>query len=126
MGGFEGGKIILTPFKEAYICPAFNPATSHCRIYDIRPLDCIIYPFAIMWSAEGKEIVLGVDMKCPYIVEFINAGSLKESAIEMGKIIDSSPVRDIISENSALIGPYQDDVTRAVVLTNLTQAFARC
>src|SRR3990172_5150274 len=119
-----GCKITLVPCKEGFICPEFNPVSAHCEIYDVRPLDCIIYPFAIMWSAEGKEIVLGVDMKCPYVVEFINSDSLKGAVPEMRNTIDSSPVLDIISENPGFVGPYQDDVTHAVVLTNLTQALA--
>ena len=119
-----GCKITLVPCKEGFICPEFNPVSAHCEIYDVRPLDCIIYPFAIMWSAEGKEIVLGVDMKCPYVVEFINSDSLKGVVPEMRNTIDSSPVLDIISENPDFVGPYQDDVTHAVVLTNLTQALA--
>src|SRR3972149_6149110 len=119
-----GCKITLVPYKEGFICPEFNPDSAHCKIYDVRPLDCIIYPFAIMWSAEGKEIVLGVDMKCPYVVEFINSDSLKGAVPEMRNTIDSSPVLDIISENPDFVGPYQDDVTHAVVLTNLTQALA--
>ena len=120
----NGGKIILTSFNEGYICPVFNPSTSRCKIYDIRPLDCVIYPFAIMWSADGREIVLGLDMKCPYVAEFINSDSLKEAVAEMRNTMDSSLVLDIISENPGLIGPYQDDVTHTAVLTNLTQALA--
>lgn len=121
----QGGcKITLTPFKEGYICPAFDPASAHCKIYDVRPLDCIIYPFAIMWSADGREIMLGLDMKCPYVAEFINSDSLKEAETEMRNTLDSSPVLDIISENPGLVGPYQDDVAQAIVLTNLTQALA--
>jgi len=36
------------PFGEGYLCPAFDPETSHCRIYEVRPLDCQIYPFVVM------------------------------------------------------------------------------
>jgi len=68
---------------EGYHCPAFDPATSHCRIYEVRPLDCQIYPLAVMWSApltpalspegrgegEGREVVLGWDSKCPFLRE---------------------------------------------------------
>lgn len=125
-GGEWGGcKITLVPFREGYICPAFDPASAHCNIYDVRPLDCIIYPFAIMWSADGREIVLGLDIKCPYVLEFINSDSLKEAFVEMRNTMDSSPALDIISENPGLVGPFQDDVAHAVVLTNLTQALAR-
>ena len=123
-GEWDGCKITLVPFREGYICPAFEPASVHCNIYDVRPLDCIIYPFAIMWSADGREIVLGLDMKCPYVAEFINSDSLKEAVAEMRNTMDSSPALDIISENPGLVGPYQDDVTHTAVLTNLTQALA--
>ncbi|MCC6544243.1 MAG: YkgJ family cysteine cluster protein [Nitrospirae bacterium] len=116
-----GCKISLIPFEEGFICPEFNPVSAHCKIYDVRPFDCIIYPFALMWSAEGKEILLGVDMKCPYIAEFINSESLRDAYIEMSAIIDSSPVLDIISKNPAFIGPYQHDVSHAETLINLTQ-----
>jgi len=123
-GGFKGSKIKLAPFEEGYICPVFDPASAHCKIYDFRPLDCIIYPFAIMWSADGREIVLGLDMKCPYVAEFINSDSLKEAVAEMRNTMDSSPALDIISGNPGLVGPFQDDVAHAVVLTNLTKALA--
>ncbi|MEK6537859.1 MAG: YkgJ family cysteine cluster protein [Nitrospirota bacterium] len=102
----SGCKITLTPYKEGYICPAFNPETTLCKIYDVRPIDCIIYPFAIMRSADGMEIVLGLDMKCPYVREVM--------------YIDPSPILDIISENPGLIGPYQEDVSPVVVLKKFT------
>lgn len=56
----RGGQVSLVrnPAGEGFLCPAFDPATSHCRIYDVRPLDCQIYPLALMWgppSAAGKE-----------------------------------------------------------------------
>lgn len=80
----------------------------------------MIYPFAIMRSEDGGKIVLGLDMKCPYVAAFIHSDALREATEEMRNTIDSSPVLDIISENPGLIGPYQDDVSNPVVLTNLT------
>src|SRR3990172_7519822 len=37
----DGCKIELIPHPqdEGYICPAFDPATNGCRIYEDRPLD---------------------------------------------------------------------------------------
>ena len=124
MGGFKGSKIKLIPFEEGYICPVFDPASAHCKIYDVRPLDCIIYPFAIMWSTDKREVLLGLDMKCPYIAELINSGNLSAAETEMRNTMDSSPALDIISGNPGLVGPFQDDVAHAVVLTNLTKALA--
>ena len=45
--------VVPNPSGEGYLCPAFDPATSHCRIYDDRPLDCQIYPLAVMWGAPA-------------------------------------------------------------------------
>src|SRR5262245_4888687 len=44
-------RVIEHPDGQGYLCPAFDPATSHCRIYDVRPLDCQLYPLALMWNA---------------------------------------------------------------------------
>ena len=59
--------LVPNPVDEGYICPAFDPATSHCRIYNVRPLDCRLYPFALMWDDMHKQVVLGWDTKCPYM-----------------------------------------------------------
>ena len=53
-----GCKITLMPYEEAYICPAFDPMTAHCRIYKARPFDCVLYPFAIMLDETGKRLYL--------------------------------------------------------------------
>jgi Fe-S-cluster containining protein len=60
-------RVVPNPAGEGYVCSAFDPATSHCRIYEKRPLDCQIYPLAVMWSADGTEVVLGWDRKCPFL-----------------------------------------------------------
>lgn len=61
--------VVPNPADEGYVCPAFDPATSRCRIYEERPLDCQIYPLAVMWSANESEVVLGWDAKCPFMRE---------------------------------------------------------
>ena len=136
----SGCKINLTPYKEGYICPAFDPAKSHCMIYDVRPLDCMIYPFAIMRDVTGKEIddggkeidrrdilvpivlgpiVLGIDIKCPYIREYRYAYSIKVASGEIASAIESPPLLSIFAENQGLIGPYQDDVIPVAALKGL-------
>ena len=36
----KSAQIQLKPHEDFYICPFFEPETSHCTIYPIRPLDC--------------------------------------------------------------------------------------
>ncbi|GJL62670.1 MAG: hypothetical protein NPIRA04_13240 [Nitrospirales bacterium] len=63
--------VVPHPSGEGYLCPAFDPETSHCRIYEVRPLDCQIYPFVLMWDQEHQSVLLGWDTKCPF---FLPAG----------------------------------------------------
>lgn len=67
----RGGKIRLIPHPtgEGFICPAFDVETNRCRIYPVRPLDCRLYPFAVMRPPHGDEVLLGWDRKCPYLRE---------------------------------------------------------
>src|SRR3990170_3701461 len=118
--GGDGCKITLIPYREGYICPAFDPAITHCKIYDARPIDCKLYPFAILWDPSGKEVLLGVDTKCPFVTEHAEDGLLKEASLEIASAIESPPLLDILASNRFLIGPYQDDVIPLFTLTGLT------
>src|SRR5205823_2397730 len=62
-----GSKVVVVPQGEGYRCPAFDPESGHCGIYEERPLDCRLYPVAVMWGPGGDEIVMGWDSKCPFI-----------------------------------------------------------
>lgn len=74
-------RVVPNPTGEGYLCSAFDPATSHCRIYERRPLDCQIYPLAVMWSADHRQIVLGWDTKCPFL-EKGSRGEVRGSRVE--------------------------------------------
>jgi Fe-S-cluster containining protein len=72
-----GSQISLTrrdPTGEGYLCPAFDTHTFQCGIYETRPLDCQIYPLAVMWSADGEAVVLGYDAKCPFVAPGLGRG----------------------------------------------------
>ena len=119
--GFKTGcKITLYPYKEGYICPAFDPVISHCKIYDHRPVDCMLYPFAIMWNETDDKVILGVDKKCPFITSHIGDNILRKASDDIASIIESSPLLDIIISNKELIGPYQEDVVPLIKLAKFT------
>lgn len=115
-----GCKITLMSCDDAYICPVFDPETLHCRIYKEHPFDCVLYPFAIMWDAGCKDVILGLDTKCPYVREKMGTDYLREAGMEIAGDIESSPLIDIISGNRELIGPFQDDVNPLTVLKILS------
>lgn len=106
-----GGQIGLVPHPsgEGFICPAFDVETSRCRIYDGRPLDCRLYPYAVMWDSATKDVVLGWDSKCPFM-EGAPAHDIAGTAERMAAMLESDPVRRTLSEHPRLIGRFQDDV----------------
>ena len=67
----SGGQIDLVPDPTGvgYLCPAFDPVNSRCSVYESRPLDCRLYPLALMWDAAHERVMLGWDRKCPFMAE---------------------------------------------------------
>ena len=106
----KSGQIQLKPYKDFYICPFFDPETSHCTIYSIRPVDCQLYPFALMLSEDGSEVVLGVDTLCPFGEEHLETEAFQGHIREVIDYIESEEVTAQIAVNWSIIGAYQDTV----------------
>lgn len=58
--------LTLKPYRDRFICRNFDPRKNRCKDYENRPLDCRIYPFVLMWSEDYRDVVLGLDHKCPH------------------------------------------------------------
>lgn len=112
--------LVPNPTDEGYVCPAFDSATSHCRIYDVRPLDCRLYPFALMWDAAHVHVVLGWDTKCPYLRETIPA-AIDRAADEIAQWLEQEARVATIARYPRLIGRFQEDVIVLRSLERLTE-----
>lgn len=112
--------VVPNPSGEGYLCPAFDPATSHCRIYDDRPLDCQIYPLAVMWSADRRQVVLGWDTKCPFMRE-TKLHEIETYAATVAARLEQDEVAVMIARNQRLIGRFQNDVVVLNPLPRLTE-----
>lgn len=106
----ESSQIQLKPDKDFYICPFFEPETSHCTIYPIRPLDCQLYPFALMFNADRSEVVLGVDTLCPFGAAQLETEAFQQHIRHVIDYVESEKVTAQIATNWSLIGDYQDTV----------------
>ena len=106
----KSAQIQLKRHKDFYICPFFEPETSHCTIYPMRPLDCQLYPFALMLSEDGSEVVLGVDILCPFGEEHLETEIFQWHIRHVINYVESEAVRAQILANWHLIGDYQDTV----------------
>jgi hypothetical protein len=121
--GPAGGQVsvVPNPSGDAYLCPAFDPATSHCRIYEDRPLDCQIYPLAVMWNDTRSQVVLGWDAKCPFMREAVPS-EIRAHAKTVAALVEREDMLETFVGHPRLIGRFQDDV---VVLHPLPRLTAR-
>ena len=118
----KSAQIRLIPNGDMYICPCFNPETSECTIYPIRPLDCQIYPLALMYNQDQTQVVLGVDMICPYGEEEIQTEAFQRYIEYIADYLESDSVVETVAANWRLIGTYQETVLIVRTLQKLTSA----
>lgn len=118
----KSAQVHLKPHDDFYICPFFEPKMSRCSIYPIRPLDCQLYPFAIMFSEDRSEVVLGVDTLCPFGEEHFETETFQQHIREVIAYVESEAVTEQIVTNWSLIGDYQDTVIIVHTLTQLRNA----
>ncbi len=112
--------LVPNPKEEGYICPAFDSTTSQCRIYDVRPLDCRLYPFALMWDAAHEQVVLGWDTKCPYMRD-LSSPLLDQAADDIARWIEQDASVEILARYPRLIGRFQEDVIALRTLQRVTE-----
>jgi uncharacterized protein len=119
----RGSQVILSPAShgDGYLCPAFDVATSTCRIYERRPLDCQLYPLALMWDEPHNQVLLGWDTKCPFMREEI-PGEIQRHADRVMALLDQPSIHDHIVAHPRLIGQFQEDVVVLAGLPRLTGA----
>lgn len=120
-------EVVPHPAGQGYLCPAFDPHTSHCTIYEARPLDCQLYPFVIMWDAEGKEVLMGMDLKCPFLTSIgvkLDGANLPSAVVDYSKqvqaFLEQESTLKILETHPRLITPFQDDVVIIAPLRRVT------
>ncbi|MBI4336144.1 MAG: DUF2156 domain-containing protein [Candidatus Omnitrophica bacterium] len=96
----------LIPYKDRFICSNFNAGSNKCRDYERRPLDCRIYPFVLMWDEEYKNVVLGIDPKCP----FFENQKLKTRDQKYISKIKSCLLDNLKDAGSKFILRFQEDI----------------
>lgn len=115
-------EVVPHPTGDGFLCPAFDPDTSECRIYAVRPLDCRLYPFVVMWSRERDEVLLGWDTKCPYMVE-AKSSQIQPGIESVRAFLEDQATISLLMKHPALVGRFQEDVVVLGPLRRLTRAF---
>ena len=118
----EGSQVRLVPDPQddGYLCPLFDPATAHCRIYHDRPLDCQLYPLSLMWNEAHDRVLLGWDATCPFMKDQIPQ-TIQDHAARVLVLLERPTTIATLASHPRLIGRFQDTVT---VLASLPQVAA--
>lgn len=117
-----GAQIALVndPAGDGYHCPAFDPESAQCGIYQRRPLDCQLYPLALMWNEAGDQIVLGWDTKCPFMRE-ARSSEIRVHRERVQQLLGEESALRVLEAHPRLIGRYQDDVVVLAPLPEVTR-----
>lgn len=115
----SGSQIRLVPHPTAdgFMCPAFDPATTLCGLYDERPFDCQLYPMALMWDVRHEEIVLGWDPLCPFLQD---DAALAAYAERVAVQLEAEPRLSMLAANPRVVTPFQPAVVVRHRLPTLT------
>jgi hypothetical protein len=130
-------EVVPHPTDEGFLCPAFDPVTHHCRIYEVRPLDCQLYPFALMWNEQRNTVLFGWDTLCPFLLEQALGDTplkgeepprstleppmaLMEQARAVAAYLESEDVLNTLAAHPRLVTPFQPDVVVLQHLERLT------
>jgi Fe-S-cluster containining protein len=111
--------LVKNPIGEGYLCPAFDSKSGRCGIYDVRPLDCRLYPLALMWDASGREVLLGWDSKCPFMRDAPSSAIREYGERAAASLADEAIIEAIVA-HPRLIGRFQEDVVVLKALSHLT------
>lgn len=114
-------QLIADSQGEGYCCPMFDSATFHCRIYERRPLDCQLYPLAVMWNDSHDQVVLGWDQKCPFMGEQIPA-DIQHHVDRTLALLEQPALAEELARYPRLIGRFQEDVVVVAPLPLVTAA----
>ena len=117
----KSGRVKLKYSGNIYICPFFNFEHQKCSIYTKRPLDCRLYPFTITFNKTLKNIVLGIDTKCPFALDEKNNDLIRKHSERLLYILEQQRTASLISANKHFIGKFDSDINILGTLDSLTK-----
>ena len=106
-------KLVPNPSKDGFLCPFLSGLDNKCKIYNLRPFECQLYPFLL--TLRGKRALLTVDLNCPYINKNLNTPEFKEYAKYLTEYLNSPILVRMLKENPQILQAY-DDVQEVVEL----------
>jgi len=99
-------QLVPNPKGEGFICPLLECENNHCRIYNLRPFECQLYPFLI--NLRKDKILLTLDLNCPYVAEKINSQEAKDYIAYLTHFLNTPEQLEMIKDNPQIIQAYEE------------------
>ena len=109
---------IANPGGADFVCPYLGIPDNKCKIYEIRPFECQLYPFLI--NLRKGKVLLTVDLNCPYVYENINSRQAKDYIIYLTGYLNSPKQIKMLKSNPQIIQAYEE--VREVAEINLKRS----
>ncbi len=106
---------VANPDGAGFVCPYLEIQDNKCKIYDIRPFECRLYPFLI--NLRKGKVLLTVDLNCPYVYEKINTQEAKDYIAYLAGYLNSPKQLKMLKGNPRIIQAYEE--VREVAEINL-------
>lgn len=91
---------------DGFACPFLDVPGNKCKIYELRPFECQLYPFLI--ALRDKKVLLTVDLNCPYIKENLDSEELKAYTEYLNAFLNSPAQLRILKGNPQIIQAYEE------------------
>ena len=72
-----------------------------------------MYPTAVMWSQDRRQILMGADTKCPALKRPEVAAKLNQYLDWMQRYLESADISSLIHQNPEWITDFQEEVVEA-------------
>jgi Fe-S-cluster containining protein len=92
-----------------HVCPYLNENTHICKIYDLRPIDCKIWPLVIMKDCDAKKTLLAYSNSSCKITDKMNSAKLDIYIKELELWFDNANFIDTFRKYPDLIWNYESE-----------------
>jgi Fe-S-cluster containining protein len=99
-------QLVLNKAQNNFICQFLNTKDNKCKIYSVRPFDCVLYPFLL--NRRGNKVYLSVDLKCPYIKSNTKIDEYNKYVQYLTDVLNNPATSIILKKNPQLIQSYEE------------------
>ena len=97
---------IPNPQGEGFICTFLDLKDNRCKIYDLRPFECQLYPFLI--NLRREKVILTLDLNCPYVAANLKSNEFKKYTDYLISFLNSPSQLKLLKENPQIIQVYEE------------------